>query len=90
MPSKNNIKQFLESTKVDETILPSPKSENKSPIKKQPSQVIGRPKKDPKEKRDFKVTLSLTQEEGQILVEKAGLVDKATYLYALLKENKCF
>ncbi|MEM9880137.1 MAG: hypothetical protein AAF862_12760 [Pseudomonadota bacterium] len=52
--------------------------------------VGGRPKKAPEEKRDYKITLSLTQAEGEKISSKAGLAGDATYLYAMLKEQGAF
>ena len=46
--------------------------------------------KKPEEKRDFKVVLSLTQAEGEVLLGKSGLVDKATYVYSELKKQGMF
>lgn len=50
----------------------------------------GRPKKAPAEKRSYKVTLSLTPEEGAVLEEKCGLVRSATYIYDVLKREGVF
>jgi|TARA_R110001592_G_C13190379_1_gene752510 hypothetical protein len=96
MPSKNNL-SALKQDRKPKPILPSADqvergpttSENLSaePTKKK---TIGRPRKDPKDKRDYKITLSLTKSEGMTINEKAGLAGEATYLYDLLKKAGAF
>lgn len=97
MPSKNDISGLLKKPEKKETILPEKELKAKPATKaaKKASRGgekkrIGRPPKSPEEKRDFKVVLSLTQAEGQQLLEKAGLVDKATYVYSELKKQGLF
>jgi len=96
MPSKNNLSGLLKSGGGEKKspILPAnePKKVKKTPPKKQVSKApkIGRPKKSEEEKRDFKITLSLTQGEGEKILEKAGLADKATYLYDFLQKAGAF
>lgn len=52
--------------------------------------VVGRPKKPPQNKRDQKITLSLTKKEKQIISEKAGLIPEATYLLSRLRKAGLF
>lgn len=54
------------------------------------SKVIGRPPKPKEEKRDQKVTLSLTQAEKAVVVKKAGLAPEATFLLAELRKAGVF
>ena len=90
MPSKNNL-SALKQDKKPNPILPAkapepeqPRSPPVAPPTKQ--KAIGRPRKRPEDKRDYKVTLSLTRAEGAKIKDKAGLAGEATYLYDLLKK----
>lgn len=97
MPSKNNL-SALKQDKKPNPILPSTapapeqtKSEEGGPVAAPAKpKAIGRPRKRPEDKRDYKITLSLTKSEGKIVNEKAGLAGEATYLYDLLKKAGAF
>jgi hypothetical protein len=97
MPSKNNL-SALKQDKKPNPILPAraPELEQPTPQKSAPvatpakQKAIGRPRKRPEDKRDYKVTLSLTQAEGAKIKDKAGLAGEATYLYDLLKKTEAF
>ena len=95
MPSKNNL-SALKQDKKPNPILPSTapeqaRSEESAPVAA-PSQpkAVGRPRKRPEDRRDYKVTLSLTKAEGAKIKDKAGLAGEATYLYALLEKAGAF
>ncbi len=81
MPSKNSITAFKKFQK-SERILPD--HQKIAQISK-----IGRPKKQTL-KRSYKITLSLTEKEGEILKEKAGLIPEATYIYSFLDQHGFF
>lgn len=83
MPSKNDLSGLKSSTPK---ILPETQVKEPEPIRPRFSKQIGRPKKKAEEKRNYKITISLTQAEGKIVAEKAGLAGEATYLYAMLKD----
>lgn len=89
MPSKNDLSALKGVTKKP-VILPidstSPAIVNHREIEPTKRQVAGRPPKTKAKKRSYKVTLSLTQNEGAKLAKKSGLAGEATYLYAKLKE----
>jgi hypothetical protein len=59
------------------------------PITQRPGRA-GRPPKAPSEKRDHKITVSLTSAEGAKIKAKAGLAGEATYLYDLLLRAGAF
>ena len=97
MPSKNDLSIFKNKSATTKPILPNkePKTVPDAPGAEQAQPAIrtgkvGRPKKAPKEKRNFRVMLSLTQGEGAKLDEKAGLADRATYIYDVLKRAGVF
>jgi len=95
MPGKNDLKRLMEinATEEQSAILPSIDSAEtkQTPSKKAVKKTkMGRPKKSEQEKRDFKITLSITQSEGQKILDKSGLADNATYLYDFLKKNGAF
>ena len=96
MPSKNSISGLLKSGGGEKNPIlpktPEPEAGGGTAVVRSPrkSRKIGRPKKAKVEKRDFKITLSLTQAEGEKILEKAGLADKATYLYDFLKKKGAF
>jgi len=50
----------------------------------------GRPPLKKAEKRDYKITVSMTREQGKKIKEKAGLAGEATYLYDLLEKAGAF
>ena len=90
MPSKNNL-SALKQDKKEKPILPSngqPEQVDTRPERGSLTgkKSIGRPRKKPAEKRDYKITLSLTKAEGAKIKEKAGLAGEATYLYDLLEK----
>lgn len=97
MPSKNNL-SALKQDKKPNAILPATaptpvqsRPEDSSPVAPPGQQkAIGRPRKRPEDKRDYKVTLSLTRSEGAKIKDKAGLAGEATYLYDLLKKAGAF
>lgn len=75
MASKNDLSTFKKTSSAPPVLQSVPKQ-------------IGRPKT--KEKRTFKVTLSLTEEEGRALQEKAGLAPLAKLLLVKLQETDVF
>ena len=97
MPSKNNL-SALKQDKKPNPILPAKAPEPEQPALQESvpvatpvkQKVIGRPRKRPEDKRDYKVTLSLTRAEGAKIKDKAGLAGEATYLYDLLKKAGAF
>jgi len=94
MPSKNNL-SALRQDKKENPILPSndrPKQVDTQPVSDPliGKKTIGRPRKKPAEKRDYKITLSLTKAEGAKIKESAGLAGEATYLYDLLEKAGTF
>ena len=94
MPSKNNL-SALKQDKKEKPILPSnnqPEQVDTQPAKAPLAGIkpVGRPRKKPAEKRDYKITLSLTKAEGAKIKEKAGLAGEATYLYDLLEKAGAF
>lgn len=54
------------------------------------SPKVGRPPKEAKDKQNFKVTLSLKEEENAVLSKKAGVANKATFLHHFLTEQGFF
>jgi len=91
MPSKNDL-SALKGRDEQKKILPEAVTTPEVPKVRPPlrHRRVGRPKKAPAEKRDYKITLSLTQTEGAKVSEKAGLVNEATYLYAMLEKTGLF
>lgn len=92
MPSKNNVSTLRKKQGETAPVLPTHDQDNFSDVveevtKPRKKKQIGRPKKNPAEKRDYKITISLTQAEGKKIKEKAGLAGEATYLYAMLEQN---
>lgn len=87
MPSKNDLSGLLNQTAQagKNSILPQ-----KEMLPSEPQRKVGRPRKKLSEKRDYKISLSLTEEEGNTIRKKAGLAGDATFVYALLKEQKVF
>jgi hypothetical protein len=88
MPSKND----LSGLKFEEKkILPEPvRTPEVESVRVRTRKRVGRPKKAATDKRDYKITLSLTQAEGAKVSNKAGLVNEATYLYAMLEKTGLF
>ena len=82
MPSKNSIAELKP---IAGPILKDTKMVVSSKVGR-----TGRPPKHAVEKRDYKITLSLTQAEGAVVKEKAGLAGAATYLYATLQQAGVF
>jgi len=76
MASKNDLSAFKKTAPEKAGVLQS--------VPRQ----IGRPKA--VEKRSFKVTLSLTEAEGEKLIEKAGIAPLATLLMMKLQETDIF
>lgn len=76
MASKNDLSSFKKETTPPPAVLQS--------VPKQ----VGRPKS--ADKRTFKVTLSLTEEEGRVLQEKAGIAPLAKLLMVKLHETDVF
>jgi hypothetical protein len=95
MPSKNSLAGLK--TPETKAILPANTEgegrgaaktvESPEPNVKMARKTVGRPKLDKAEKRDYKITLSLTQTQGRRIKEKAGLVNEATYLYDALQKQ---
>ncbi len=84
MPRKNDL-STLKTEPETSAILPY-----KLAVTPLTKKAVGRPKKKPAEKRDYKITLSLTQAEGKKVAVKAGLAGEATYLYAMLEKAGIF
>ena len=63
----------------------APRETQKRPVKR-----VGRPPKVKEEKRNQKVTLSLTDAERQKLKEKSGMAAEATYLLSILRQAGVF
>lgn len=57
-------------------------------VEKRPK--VGRPRKEKTEKRNQKVTLSLTDAEREKVKEKSGMVAEATYLLSVLRQSGVF
>lgn len=96
MPSKNNLSALKQDKKL-KPILPSTDQVERGQVSSESlstqlieKKTIGRPRKAPKDKRDYKITLSLTKSEGTVVKEKAGLAGEATYLYDLLEKAGAF
>ena len=85
MPSKNNVSALKREAEAPQ-ILPSSPEKAVESTKGQG----GRPRKAKAEKRSYRVAVALTEAEGAILAEKAGLVPEATYLYDVLKKAGMF
>ena len=82
MPNKNSVAGL----KTDApTVIPSKPETTRAPEKK-----VGRPKVPAHQKRSYKITLSLTEAQGETVREKAGLASEATYLYDQLKKAGVF
>ena len=75
MASKNDLSSFKKDTPPPAVLQSVPKQ-------------VGRPKAT--EKRTFKVTLSLTEEEGRVLQEKAGIAPLAKLIMVKLQETDIF
>lgn len=60
------------------------------PSKRASKKIVGRPKKDPKERRDHKLTINMTKAEKDILIEKSGMVPEATFVLDVLRKNGLF
>ncbi len=94
MPSKNSLQavQPAKPAKVErKPVLPQvpgdqPGSTSAKPRKKR----MGRPPLDKAAKRDYKVTLSFTGEQGRAIQAKAGLASEATVLYDHLLKTGFF
>lgn len=82
MPSKNSVAELKP---IVGPILKNTRTAAPSKVGR-----TGRPPKHAAEKRDYKITLSLTQAEGAVVREKAGLAGAATYLYATLQQAGVF
>ncbi len=89
MPSKNDL-SALKSPTADKQILPESGAKRRTGQQAKGNGRVGRPKKAVAEKRDYKITLSLTQGEGAKIAAKAGLAPEAAYLYALLEKAGAF
>ncbi len=91
MPSKNDLSAFKD--KAAKTILPPANDGAGRKAARGPltgKKTVGRPKKKPAEKRDYKITLSLTDGEGHKVQEKAGLAPEAAVIYDHLLKNGFF
>ncbi|MBL1422559.1 MAG: hypothetical protein COC24_018795 [Alphaproteobacteria bacterium] len=87
MPSKNDLSGLKTASRAT-SILPTKERPQAVPATK--TGRVGRPAKEKAAKRSYKITLSLTEEEGQKIAEKSGLAGDATYLYDQLKNNGAF
>lgn len=88
MPSKNDLSALKPAPKPK--ILPSNDGVG---TKTETGPLTGKSRagrKPSPDKRNYKVTLSLTQSEGAKLAAKAGLAGEATVIYAHLKETGFF
>lgn len=92
MPSKNSIGALKNGDSG--SILPSRQEERltapetvETISNSSPSKRAGRPRLKEEERRDYKITLSLTQAQGKRIKELAGLANEATYVYAFLKKQ---
>lgn len=92
MPSKNSLASIKQPPKEQgdyKPVLPAntDSGAGEGIAEAQPAKTprarkkIGRPPKEKAEKRDYKITLSLTQEQGRAIKKKAGIAGEATYLY---------
>lgn len=93
MPSKNDL-SALKTNSTKPTILPVSNTIEpvipKTVAKTVKTGKVGRPQKAKAEKRSYKITLSLTEAEGQKIAAQAGLASEATFLYAKLQETGLF
>ena len=82
MPSKNSLKALKAGDSKGKLVAAASGTQMgvKRPVRK-----VGRPAKAPAEKESFVLSLKLTEAEGQILKDKAGLVSLATYVKAYLR-----
>lgn len=96
MPSKNNLSALKDPPR--KSILPTAEPSNegapvitkgKGPLTGRTGQV-GRPPKAKEEKRDYKITLSLTQAQGHRVKTKAGLASEAALIYDHLEKTGFF
>ena len=96
MPRKNDLSKLK--VKVSSGILPiGPASADamggattgESAVTGRKGQV-GRPPKAKSEKRDYKVTLSVTQAQGDLIRHKAGLAGEASIIYDHLEKTGFF
>jgi len=84
MPSKNDLSALK--ARPRGTLQAVPKSTNIEtlPVEKK---RVGRRPKPASEKESFTLPLKLTEAEGAILKEKAGMVPLATFVKAFIREN---
>ena len=96
MPSKNNLSALKD--KPRKSILPIAEVSNDGklvttkggePLMGRTGQV-GRPPKEKAEKRNYKITLSLTQAQGDRVKTKAGLASEAAIIYDHLEKTGFF
>lgn len=96
MPSKNNLSALKSPAR--ESILPSaePSTEitpakvrNERPVTRK-AKAVGRPPKPKAEKRDYKITLSLTKDQGHKIKAKAGIASEAALIYDYLEKTGFF
>lgn len=92
MPSKNDLSAFKKPAPKSSILPPANEGQGAdhelTPLT--PRKRIGRPPKKPSEKRDYKITLSLTRAEGAKISQKSGLAGEATYLYDKLLKAGVF
>lgn len=96
MPSKNDLSALKSPER--KTILPKTAPSNDGPPVRTKGQKpltgkegqVGRPPKAKEEKRDYKITLSLTQGQGAKLKDKAGLASEAAVIYDHLQKTGFF
>lgn len=95
MPSKNSLASIKQPPKDKSDYVPTlpanAAGEAQADAKHANAKKnIGRPRLDENQRRDYKITLSITQAQGQKIKNKAGLAGEATYLYDLLEKADAF
>ena len=83
MPSKNNITALKQKPKSTLKTVETVKSASKPVARKR----AGRKAKPVGEKESFTLPLKLTEAEGALLKEKAGMVPLATFVKAYIREQ---
>ena len=99
MPKRNDLSSLKVGTQ--RPILPSSASAPKRTratsapgdarhSRRSPKPKVGRPPKPKADKRDYKITLSLTQAQGATVKDKAGLATEAAVIYDHLVKTGFF
>jgi len=84
MPSKNDLSSLKQRPQGKLKVVTDNKIE---PVNSIVKKKVGRRLKPADEKESFTLPLKLTEAEGALLKEKAGLVPLATYVKAYLREH---